>query len=98
MKSGQCVRCTKDFIYLYYYNLHNTVKIIFVFYFQTEQKVIDLDLLREIYHKNKSIFDKESFKILVNNKYHIPLNEMFAQSATEGNNLYVWCVTIVINC
>ncbi|XP_049888191.1 uncharacterized protein LOC126382391 isoform X2 [Pectinophora gossypiella] len=60
------------------------------FIYETEQQVIDLETLRDLYLKNKAIFDKESPKILVNNKYYVQPQEIFQKEHKEDRNTYVW--------
>lgn len=56
---------------------------------QTEQPVINMEALKKMYTKNKIIFDKESPKILTNNKYYISPDDLFNQRI-DDKNFYIW--------
>lgn len=59
--------------------------------FQTNQQVINLETLKDIYFKNIETFQKESPKVLVNNKHLIAVNSMFHnEQYTDDKNFYVW--------
>ncbi|XP_075972240.1 uncharacterized protein LOC142974031 [Anticarsia gemmatalis] len=60
------------------------------FIYETEQQIINMEALRKIYMQNKDIFNKESPKILTNNKYYESPDDMFNQSFVEERNYYVW--------
>lgn len=52
-------------------------------------------MLREIFNKNRKIFDQESPKIHVDNKHYITPTEMFTTNRVGENNFYVWYVHIL---
>ncbi|CAH0397571.1 unnamed protein product [Chilo suppressalis] len=60
------------------------------FIYATDQQIIDMTFLKDIYFKNKHVFDKEATKILVDNsKHYTTSNEMFTQGQL-GEALYIW--------
>ncbi|XP_023938180.2 uncharacterized protein LOC112045983 [Bicyclus anynana] len=59
------------------------------FVYKTEQKEIDLNELKKLYMKNKSLFDVESPKVLINNKYYWSPQDTFGPDVLQ-ENLYVW--------
>ncbi|XP_026747369.1 uncharacterized protein LOC113508495 [Trichoplusia ni] len=59
------------------------------FIYETEQQVINMEALKKMYTKNKNIFDKESPKILTNNKYYISPDDLFNQRI-DDKNFYIW--------
>lgn len=61
------------------------------FIYETEQKIINIEILKKLYQTNKDVFNVDAPKVLVNYKYHITPKEMF-QSFVLGvqNQLFVW--------
>lgn len=49
-----------------------------------------MDSLRQLYVKNRNIFDKEASKILVNNKYYQTPNDLLGQRQLDDGNFYIW--------
>ncbi|CAB3228578.1 unnamed protein product [Arctia plantaginis] len=60
------------------------------FIYKTEQNTINMDSLKQLYVKNRDIFDKESPKILVNNKYYQTPDDLFEQRLSDDKNFYIW--------
>ncbi|KAM3967992.1 uncharacterized protein ACR2FA_004397 [Aphomia sociella] len=61
------------------------------FIYESEQQPIQMEILKDLYEKNKNIFDKESSKIFANNKHYIsPPSLMFADQQSGAKNLYIW--------
>ncbi|CAG5039683.1 unnamed protein product [Parnassius apollo] len=61
------------------------------FIYETDQEQVDTKKLRNLYFRNKELFDKESSKIVMNNKFHLaPSNVFQNQQDIEDRNLYVW--------
>ncbi|CAH0721546.1 unnamed protein product, partial [Brenthis ino] len=59
------------------------------FIYKTEHSRMSIEDFRNLYIKNKMLFDKESPKVLVNNKnYLTPQNVFYVENLQE--NLYVW--------
>ncbi|XP_059061940.1 uncharacterized protein LOC131854795 [Achroia grisella] len=57
------------------------------FIYETDQQVINMEALKDMYEKNRNIFDKESSKILANNKHYISPSIMFSYEE-EAKSLY----------
>ncbi|XP_026765420.2 uncharacterized protein LOC113523619 isoform X2 [Galleria mellonella] len=60
------------------------------FIYESEQQVIKMKKLKDLYEKNRDIFDKESSKVLANNKHYISPMVMFSEQQEETKNLYTW--------
>ncbi|KAI8440418.1 hypothetical protein MSG28_001736 [Choristoneura fumiferana] len=57
----------------------------------TEQQVINLKALKELYIRNKELFNQESPKVLVNSKYYLKPNEVFnTPEVLADKNFFVW--------
>lgn len=59
--------------------------------FQTEHSKMSIEDFKNLYIKNKMLFDKESPKVLVNNKNYLTPQNVFHMENFQGN-LYVWYV------
>ncbi|XP_046978736.1 uncharacterized protein LOC124544300 [Vanessa cardui] len=59
------------------------------FIYKTDQPQIDVNKLKALYLKNKDIFNKESSKVLTNNKYYETPKDIF-DSEILKENLYIW--------
>ncbi|KAI5645148.1 hypothetical protein NE865_02696 [Phthorimaea operculella] len=61
------------------------------FVYETDQQEINLVALKDLYEKHKDIFNKESSKILVNNKISIHPQELFQRIEFKNDNsFYSW--------
>ncbi|XP_073966419.1 uncharacterized protein isoform X2 [Choristoneura fumiferana] len=61
------------------------------FIYETEQQVINLKALKELYIRNKELFNQESPKVLVNSKYYLKPNEVFnTPEVLADKNFFVW--------
>lgn len=49
-----------------------------------------MEALKIFYLKNKDTFDKESPKILTNNKYHLSPKDLFIDRPIEDKSFYIW--------
>nr|XP_026491537.1 uncharacterized protein LOC113397424 [Vanessa tameamea] len=59
------------------------------FIYKTDQPQIDVNKLKTLYLKNKDIFNKESSKVLTNNKYYETPEDIFDSDILK-ENLYIW--------
>ncbi|XP_063379976.1 uncharacterized protein LOC134666677 [Cydia fagiglandana] len=61
------------------------------FIYETDQQLVSLEELIELYNRNEEVFNKEAPKIFVNNKYYLKLNEIFHEPQVLGDkNLFIW--------
>ncbi|CAG9091072.1 unnamed protein product [Plutella xylostella] len=60
------------------------------FIYKTDQKVVRMNKLKNMYLKNKDILDMESSKIVTNNKYHSTPSEMFDSHESGEKSLFIW--------
>ncbi|KAJ2950470.1 hypothetical protein O0L34_g8714 [Tuta absoluta] len=61
------------------------------FIYETDQKEIHLEALKDLYEKHTDIFNKESSKILVNNKISIHPQELFQRvEFKHDQSFYLW--------
>lgn len=51
-----------------------------------------MEALKKMYMRNRDTFDKESPKILTNNKYYSNPNDLFDKKSFDDNNFYIWYV------
>ncbi|CAG4941297.1 unnamed protein product [Colias eurytheme] len=58
----------------------------------TKQPELSWTQLSELYVRNRKIFDAESPKVLVNNKYYLSPADVFSKNhnSNTDNNLYIW--------
>ncbi|XP_014361866.2 uncharacterized protein LOC106713556 [Papilio machaon] len=59
------------------------------FIYQSTQPKLDMNVLRDLYLRNRDTFDKESSKILMNNNFYVSPSQVLVQK-TEDKNLYIW--------
>ncbi|KAJ8727122.1 hypothetical protein PYW08_015519 [Mythimna loreyi] len=60
------------------------------FIYESEQQVINMEELKKMYLRNRDTFDKESPKILRNNKYNSNPKDLFIDRAIEDKSFYIW--------
>ncbi|CAH0669197.1 unnamed protein product [Spodoptera exigua] len=60
------------------------------FIYETTQQIINLEALKQMYLKNRETFDKESPKILTNNKYYSSPSYLFIDRPLEDQSFYIW--------
>lgn len=60
------------------------------FIYETEQTVINMNALKTMYLRNKDTFDKESPKIVTNNKYYISPHDLFIDGPLRNKSFYIW--------
>ncbi|KAJ0179474.1 hypothetical protein K1T71_005186 [Dendrolimus kikuchii] len=60
------------------------------FIYETDQRLISLDMLQDLYLKHKEVLEREVPKILINNKYYLYPKDLFELWRHEEKTLSIW--------